>query len=53
MPGEIESGQLCAAEPVDPEVLNVGKIVRCSVNGRECFHKVKAIQGNRYQNWEH
>ncbi len=49
MTGKVESGQLCAVEPVDPASLRVGDIVLCKVNGREYLHLVKAIQGQRFQ----
>jgi hypothetical protein len=49
MAGRIESGQLCTVEPVDPASVRVGDIVLCKVNGRECLHLVKAIQGQRFQ----
>jgi hypothetical protein len=49
MAGKIESGQLCAVEPVDPASLRVGDIVLCKVKGREYLHLVKAIEGPRFQ----
>lgn len=49
MSGKIESGQLCTVEPVKPEMIKVGNIVLCKVNGREYLHLVKAIQGPRFQ----
>jgi hypothetical protein len=49
MSGKIESGHLCAVEPVDPSVLRVGDIVLCKVNGREYLHLIKAVQGDRFQ----
>jgi hypothetical protein len=50
MTGKIESGQLCTVEPVDhPEVLAVGDIVLCKVNGCQYIHLIKAIEGKRFQ----
>jgi hypothetical protein len=49
MRGKIDSGQLCAVEPVDPTTLEVGDIVLCKVNGRQYLHLVKAIQRDRFQ----
>ena len=49
MSGKIESGQLCTVEPVSPEVLQVGDIVLCKVNGAQYLHFVKAMQGPRFQ----
>lgn len=49
MSGKIESGQLCAVEPVDPATVEVGHIVLCRVRGAEYLHLVKAIQGGRFQ----
>ena len=49
MSGKIESGQLCAVEPVNGDGLKVGDIVLCKVNGREYLHLIKAIQGERFQ----
>lgn len=49
MSGKIESGQLCTVDPMDVETLEVGDIVLCKVNGRECLHLIKAIQGERFQ----
>lgn len=49
MVGKIESGQLCAVEPVDSETLKVADIVLCKVKGHEHLHLVKAIQGQRFQ----
>jgi len=49
MAGQIESGQLCTVEPVDPSTLQVGDIVLCKVNGSQYLHLVKAIQGPRFQ----
>jgi phage repressor protein C with HTH and peptisase S24 domain len=49
MTGKIESGQLCTVEPVTTEVLRVGDIVLCKVNGSEYLHLIKAIQGLRFQ----
>src|SRR5262249_49354089 len=49
MSGKIESGQLCTVVPLDPELLQVGDIVLCKVNGQEYLHLVKAIQGQRFQ----
>lgn len=49
MSGKIESGQLCAVEPVDPSVLRVGDIVLGKLKGTEYLHLVKAIQGQRFQ----
>src|SRR3954451_3323275 len=47
--GKIESGQLCTVEPVVPVTLKVGDIVLCKVNGKQYLHRVKAIQGKRFQ----
>lgn len=47
MTGKIESGQLCTVEPT--ELLQVGDIVLCRVNGKQYLHLVKAIQGKRFQ----
>ncbi len=49
MTGKIESGQLCTVEPARPDLLEVGDIVLCKVNGREYLHLIKAIQGERFQ----
>jgi hypothetical protein len=49
MSGKIESGQLCTVEPTSPEVLQVGDIVLCKVNGTQYLHLIKAIQGPRFQ----
>ena len=49
MSGKIESGQLCTVEPIASEMLEVGDIVLCKVNGSEYLHLVKAIQGPRLQ----
>lgn len=49
MTGKIESGQLCTVAPVDVELLEVGDIVLCKVNGSEYLHLIKAIQGARFQ----
>ncbi len=49
MSGKIESGQLCTVSPTQPEMLRVGDIVLCKVNGREYLHLIKAIQGPRFQ----
>jgi hypothetical protein len=38
MKGEIDSGQLCTVEPVDPNSLEVGDIVLCKVNGNQYLH---------------
>jgi phage repressor protein C with HTH and peptisase S24 domain len=48
MSGKIESGQLCTVEPV-VDVIAVGDIVLCKVNGRQYLHLVKAVRGERYQ----
>jgi hypothetical protein len=48
MAGQIESGQLCTVEPVDPAALRVGDVVLCKVNGREYLHLVKAVQWPRF-----
>ena len=50
MVGKIESGQLCTVEPIEiPDVLVVGDIVLCKVNGNQYLHLIKAIQGKRFQ----
>src|SRR5262245_6825234 len=49
MRGKIESGQLCTVESVDLATLRVGDTVLCKVNGRHYLHRVKAIQGKRFQ----
>jgi hypothetical protein len=48
MRGRIASGQLCAIEPIDPQLIEVDDIVLCKVSGRQYLHLVKAIQGPRY-----
>ena len=49
MSPKIESGQLCTVSPADPATLVVGDIVLCKVKGSEYLHRVKAIQGGRFQ----
>jgi hypothetical protein len=50
MAGKIESGQLCTVVPVaDAQVLAVGDIVLCKVNGREYLHLIKAVRNRRFQ----
>ncbi len=50
MVGKIESGQLCTVAPLTAdEVIQVGDIVLCKVNGREYLHLVKAVQAERFQ----
>ncbi len=49
MKGKIASGQLCTVAPVESEMLSVGDIVLCKVNGREYLHLIKAISGERFQ----
>jgi hypothetical protein len=48
MRGKIESGQLCTVVPTT-DVLHVGDIVLCKVNGQQYLHLIKAVQGDRYQ----
>ena len=50
MSGKIESGQLCAVEPIaDYASLQKGDIVLCKVNGNEYLHLIKAVNGARFQ----
>ncbi len=50
MVGKINSGDLCLVQPVqDAEVLAVGDIVLCKVNGNQYLHLIKAIKGEQYQ----
>jgi hypothetical protein len=50
MSGRIESGQLVTVDPLqNGQVIAVGNIVLCKVNGTQYLHLVKAISGDRYQ----
>lgn len=49
MKGKISSGQLVTVEPIEDQVLKMGDIVLCKVNGYQYLHLIKAIQGDRYQ----
>ncbi len=49
MSPQIESGQQCTVEPVNPADLRAGDIVLCKVRGTEYLHFVKAIQDGRFQ----
>ena len=48
MSGKIESGQLVTVEPVTPELLYIGAIVLCEVNGSQYLHIVKDIKNGRF-----
>jgi hypothetical protein len=48
MRGKVETGQLCTVVPATGP-LQVGDVVLCKVNGRQYFHLIKAVQGDRFQ----
>lgn len=49
MIGKIESGDLVTVVPVAADVLQVGDIVLCKVNGRQYLHLIKAIKPGQFQ----
>jgi len=49
MSGRIEDNQLVTVAPLTNNVLDVGDIILCRVNGRVLLHLIKAIDGHRYQ----
>jgi len=49
MSGKIESGQLCTLSPIQPESIEAGQIVLCTVKGRQFLHLVSAVRGKQYQ----
>lgn len=50
MSGKIDRGQLVTVDPLKSgEVIGIGQIVLCKVNGAQYLHLVKAVSGDRYQ----